>query len=155
MRLPEELRVTRWVDVGGSGVRVLPASAQGVQVRWNGVNVPGQVAFYPETLTGHQALHEENAELRRVMLERIGAERFVAEVQPEELDADTDAGGSRRLLRVAIPEDESLVALQVRDPSTGRQYLLRVPPRITTCRGAAAWIAGFEDPEDYQPVMET
>jgi hypothetical protein len=89
------------------------------------------------------------------MLERIGPERFVAEVQPEELDTDTDTGGMRRLLRVKIPNDEPLVALQVRDPSTGRQYLLRVPPNMTTCRGAAAWIAGFENPEDYQPVMET
>jgi hypothetical protein len=155
MRLPDEVHVTRWVDVGGSGVQVLPASAQGVQVRWNGVNVTGQVAFHPETLTARQALGEENAELRRVMLERIGAERFVAEVQPQELDADTDAGGTRRLLRVAMPQDEPLVALQVRDPSTGRQYMLRVPPQITTCRRAAAWIAGFENPQDYQLVMET
>lgn len=155
MDLPTELRVTRWVDVGGSGVQMLPASAHGVQVRWNGVNVTGQVAFHPETLTARQALGEENAELRRVMLERIGPERFVAEVQPEELDADTDAGGPRRLLRVAIPEGEPLVALQVRDPSTGRQYLLRVPPQITTCRRAAAWIAGFENPQDYELVMET
>ena len=155
MRLPDQLRVTRWLDVGGSGVRALPASAHGVQVRWNGVNVTGQVAFHPETLTARQALSEENAELRRVMLERIGPERFVAEVQPEELDTDMDAGGARRLLRVRIPNDEPLVTLQVRDPSTGRQYLLRVPPQITTCRRAAAWIAGFENPQDYQPVMET
>jgi hypothetical protein len=155
MHLPDELHVTRWMDVGGAGVRVLPASAQGVQVRWNGVNVTGQVAFHPETLTARQALGEENVELRRVMLERIGAERFVAQVQPEELDADIDAGGTRRLLRVEIPEDEPLVALQVYDPSTGRQYLLRVPPDTTTCRRAAAWIAGFENPEDYSPVMET
>ena len=154
MYLPDALHVTRWVDVGGSGITLLPASAQGVQVRWNGVNVTGQVAFHPETLTVRQALHEENAELRRVMLERIGTEQFVAEAQPEELDADTDAGGPRRLLRVAIPESEPLVALQVRDPSTGRQYLLRVPPQITTCRRAAAWIAGFENPQDYEPVME-
>lgn len=128
MRLPDELRVTRWVDVGGPGVQMLPASAQGIQVRWNGVNVTGQVAFQPETLTGRQALGGVNAELRRVMLERIGPERFVAEVQPVELDADTDAGGTRRLLRVAIPQDEPLVAIQVREPSTGRQYLLRMPP---------------------------
>lgn len=155
LRLPDELRITRWVDVGGSGVRALPASAQGVQVRWNGVNVTGQIAFHPETLTARQALGEENAELRRVMLERIGPERFVAEVQPEELDTDTDAGGTRRLLRVKIANDEPLIALEVRDPSTGRQYVLRVPPQITTCHWAAAWIAGFDNPNDYQPVLET
>ncbi len=154
-RLPDELRITRWIDVGESGVKTLPASARGIQVHWNDVNVTGQVAFHPETLTANQALTEENAELRRVMLERIGPERFVAEAQPVALDADTDAGGVRRLLRVEIPNDEPLIALEVRDPSTGRQYLLRVPPHIKTCRLAAAWIAGFDDPDDYQPVMET
>jgi hypothetical protein len=154
-RLPDELHVTRWIDVSGSGIRTLPASPVGVQVRWNSVNVTGQVAFHPETLTARQALAEENAELRRVMLERIGPERFIAEAQPVVLDADTDAGGVRRLLRVEIPDDEPLVALEVHDPSTGRQYLLRVPPDIETCRWAAAWIAGFDNPNDYQPVMET
>jgi hypothetical protein len=153
--LPDELRITRWVDVGGSGIRELPASAQGTQVRWNGVHVTGQIAFHPETVSARQALLEENAELRRVMLERIGPERFLAEARPRELDADTDAGGPRRLLRVEIPNDEPLVALQVRDPSTGRQYLLRVPPDTDTCRQAAAWIAGFDNPNDYQPVLET
>src|SRR5262249_24407310 len=57
--LPEELRVTRWVDVGASSVGALPASAQGVQVRWNGVKVTGQIAFHPETLTARQAFDEE------------------------------------------------------------------------------------------------
>jgi hypothetical protein len=154
-RLPDELRVTRWIDVGDSGMRALPASAQGVQVRWNGVNVTGQVAFHPETLTARQALSEENAEIRRVMLERTGPERFIREARPQQLDADTDAGGARRLLSVDMARDEPLVALEVRDPSTGRTYLLRVPPEMSTCRQAAAWIAGFDDPDNYRPLLET
>jgi hypothetical protein len=32
--------------------------------------------------------------------------------------------------------------------------VLRVPPWTRTCREAAAWIAGFEDPDEYQPVIE-
>jgi hypothetical protein len=154
-QLPAALRVTRWVDVGGSGVRALPASAQGTRVRWNRVNVTGQVAFHPETLSVRQVLSEENAELRRVMLERIGPERFLAEARPQQLDTDMDAGGVRRLLRVEIAGDEPLVALQVHDPSTGRMYLLRVPPQIDTCRRAAAWISGFNNPNDYKPLIET
>jgi Domain of unknown function (DUF6745) len=153
--LPSELRVMRWVDIGASGVRALPASAQGARVRWNGVNVTGQIAFHPETLTARQAFDEENAEVRRVMFERIGPERLLAEAQPKELDADADAGGTRRLLHVAILNDEPLIALEVRDPSTGRLYFLRVPPTMRSCRQAAAWIAGFDDPDDYQPLLET
>lgn len=153
--LPEELRIARWIDVAESGLRALPASAQGAQVRWNGVNVTGQIAFHPETLSAQQALSAENAELRRVMVERIGSERFIAEANPQQLDTDVDRGGMRRLLRVEIPDDEPWVALEVRDPSTGRMYLLRVPPEVDTCRQAAAWIAGFGNPDEYQPVMET
>jgi hypothetical protein len=153
--LPPELRITRWIDVAESGLRTLPASALGAQVRWNGVNVTGQIAFHPEPLSARQALSAENAELRRVMVERIGSERFVAEANPQQLDTDVDRGGMRRLLRVDIPDDEPWVALEVRDPSTGRTYLLRVPPEIDTCRRAAAWVAGFDNPDDYQPILET
>ena len=39
--------------------------------------------------------------------------------------------------------------------STGRQYALRVPPAMRTCRQAAAWTAGFTDPADYNPLVET
>lgn len=45
--------------------------------------------------------------------------------------------------------------LECRCPSTGRLYLLPVPPQIATCRAAAAWIAGFDNPNDYAPVLET
>ncbi len=153
--LPSELRISEWIDVGGTPIRALPPAVAGTVVRWHGVNVPGRVAFHPATITAQQVLAEPNAEVRRVMLERIGMERFIAEAQPTMRDADRDRGGARRLLAVAIDEDESLVVLQVQDPSTQRLYLLRVPPTMTTCHQAAAWIAGFDTPEDYHPVAET
>ncbi|HEX7380479.1 MAG TPA: hypothetical protein VF278_25420 [Pirellulales bacterium] len=43
----------------------------------------------------------------------------------------------------------------VRCPSTGQQYVLRVPPNMRTCRQAIAWTAGFDDAEKYQPLLET
>jgi hypothetical protein len=89
------------------------------------------------------------------MLERIGAERFFREAAPTILDTDKDPGGARRLMRVNIEGDEPYVALEVRDPSTERSYLLRVPPEMSTCRRAAAWIAGFDNPDDYAPLIET
>jgi hypothetical protein len=149
------MRIKRWLDVAESGLRGLPASAWGAQVRWRGVNITGQIAFHPETLTARQALDEPNAELRRLMLERIGPERFVREAAPTVLDTDMDRGGMRRLMRVNIEGDEPYVALEVRDPSTERSYLLRVPPDMDNCRRAAAWIAGFDNPDDYAPVIET
>jgi hypothetical protein len=59
------------------------------------------------------------------------------------------------LLRVKLSEDEDLVAMSCFCPSTARQYIIRVPPQTPTCRHAAAWIAGFDDPNDYRPLIET
>ena len=71
------------------------------------------------------------------------------------LDADTDAGSGRELLQVELANDESLVCVSVQCPSTGRRYLLRVPPTVTSCQEAVAWTAGFDDPLDYRPIVET
>jgi hypothetical protein len=30
-----------------------------------------------------------------------------------------------------------------------------VPPAMRTCHQAAAWIAGFDNPNDYRPILET
>jgi hypothetical protein len=153
--LPAGLRVSSWVDVGGSGITRLPASLAGVRLRWRGVPVDERIAFRPETITAGEILAQRNAELRRVLLERVGFERFMREAGAEVLDRDRDAGGDRQLLRVKLEGDEDLVCVSVLCPSTGRQYILRVPPRTRTCRQAVAWTAGFSDPELYKPLTET
>jgi hypothetical protein len=154
-RLPEKLRVSSWLDLADSGLRRLSPSAQGFRLRWRGVAIDARSAFYPETVDGREILKERNAEVRRVMLERVSYEQFLRQVEAETLDEDTDVGGQRRLLRVAMGQDEPLVCLSVHDPSTGRKYLLRTPPDMQTCHQAAAWIAGFDNPDDYYPLTET
>ena len=153
--LPDGLTVSSWVDVAGTGVTSLPRSMDGVRLRWRGVQVDARIAFLPETITAGEVLAEPNAERRRVMLERMGYERFFDGAKARVLDKDTDPGGERRLLKVVMDRDEDLVCLQVSCPSTGRRYVIRVPPKVGTCHDAAAWIAGFDDPDDYHPVAET
>jgi hypothetical protein len=152
--LPEGLEVGSWIEIAGSGITALPRSLAGVRLRWHGVTIDERIAFHPETITADEVLAEENAELKRVLLERCGLERFLRDAQAEELDTDRDAGGVRKLLRVAMAGEEPLVCVMVHCPSTGGRYLLRVPPTITTCRRAVAWTAGFDDPSLYQPVAE-
>ncbi len=154
-RLPEGLRLSSWLEVADSGLRSLPASLRGVSLRWRGVPVEERIAFRPETIAAAEVLREPNAERRRVLLERIGYEAFLQEAGADVVDRDRDPGGERRLLRVRLPGDEDLVCVAVICPSTGRQYILRVPPRMKSCRQAAAWIAGFDDPGQYRPIMET
>ena len=89
------------------------------------------------------------------MIERMGYTRFAREANAKVLDEDRDAGGKRQLLRIELQEDEPLVCLSCSCPSTARQYFLRVPPAMTSCHEAAAWIAGFDDASLYRPLVET
>lgn len=153
--LPAGLEISSWIDVAGTGICELPASCADAALRWRGIPIDARIAFRPEEITAAEILAEPNAELRRVKLERMGFERFLAEAQSETLDTDRDAGGERKLLRVALGEDEPLVCVSVFCPSTARQYIIRVPPTMQTCRQAVAWTAGFDDANDYRPLVET
>lgn len=154
-QLPETLEVRSWIDIGGTQIPSLPPKSQGAQIQWRSVPIDARIAFQPELIKSEEILAEQNAEKRRVLLERMGYDRFMEQAEAKVLDEDQDRGGSRQLMRVEMAGDEALVCLSVRDPSTGRQYLLRVPPTMTTCHQAAAWIAGFDNPSDYRPAIET
>lgn len=153
--LSPKLNVSSWIEVAGSGLKGMPPQLQEVGIRWRGVLVDHVTAFTPERLTAKIVLKERNAERRRVMIERMGFDRFIHEAGAERLDADRDPGGPRELLRVPMRGDEDIVCLSVNCPSTARHYLLRVPPSMTECHQAAAWMAGFDDPKLYRPLKET
>jgi hypothetical protein len=153
--LPAGLWVREWIDVANTALTGLPGRLRGTTLRWRGVTIDERIAIHPGQLRVEEILREGNVERRRVMLERFGSERFMRAARADVLDADTDAGGKRELLAVPLPNDEPMVCLAVRCPSTGRQYLLRVPPTMRTCRQAVAWTAGFDDPDAYRPQRET
>ena len=153
--IPEGLRISSWLDLGGANVKSLPESLGNVALRWRSVPIDQRIAFRPETLKAKEAIKETNAEKRRVMIERMGYLKFAEEADAKVLDQDQDAGGDRRLLQIQLEDDEPLVGLFCSCPSTGRKYLLRVPPDTTTCHQAAAWMAGYDDPKLYKPVKET
>ena len=119
---------------------------------WRGVPVSEQVILEPDTLTREDFLSERNVEARRIIQERMGAERFVWELAATYID-----GGLQGVLyEVALPDDPDRVAryVQVADPSTGREYFLRVPPSIQTAAEAAAWTFSLTAAE-YRPTRET
>lgn len=153
--IPEGLKISSWADIAGTSVSKLPNSLQNVSLRWRGVPINQRIAFHPEQLTAREALEEKNAEKRRVIIERMGYLRFVNDAKANILDADRDPGGTRQLLRIELEDDEDIVGLSCFCPSTGRQYFLRVPPDLKTCQHAAAWIAGYDDPKLYNPIIET
>jgi hypothetical protein len=119
---------------------------------WHGVRVPERIIKAPETLTRQDFLSETNVEVRRIIEERLGSERFIALLGGRCIDQ------SRRgkLVEIELPDDPERVAhyLQVRDSSTNRRYYLRVPPSVMHADEAAAWTFGL-DAATYQPDQET
>jgi len=103
------------------------------------------------TLTARDVLRCRNAIIRQFLLERLGYERFIEELGCRVIHRD----GESELIMVPMRKDEEPIFLvKVRDPSTGRLHLLRVPPSVRTCREAIAWTFGLEAHE-YNPIKET
>jgi hypothetical protein len=151
--LPKGLHVSHWIEIAGSGITALPGG-HGFFLRWRGVHVSDRHAFASDSLTGQEILRTDNVEIRRVLIDRIGYETFLHQVGGVIRDRDTDAGGERQLICIAFEDDEPLLLLKVICPSTGHLHVLRVPPYMDTCHQSAAWIAGFDNPDDYYPAIE-
>jgi hypothetical protein len=153
--LPSDLEISSEADLADTNLTSLPSGVSKAELAWRGILIDERILLRPEEITSSEVLSEVNAEKRRVLLERMGYARFMSEAQVEILDSDSDPGGVRELLRVAMTNDEPLVCLAVFCPSTGHQYVLRVPPTMQGCHQAAAWLAGFDDPDHYHPLIET
>jgi len=120
---------------------------------WHGVEVNSQIIMKPWELKADQALKESNAEVRRVMVERIGMERFIEEAKAKKIHSH-EMGD---LFSIDLPEDPErfLRVVRVTDPSTSRRYFLRVPPSIARADDAVAWTFGFDTAKEYRPIAET
>jgi hypothetical protein len=170
-RLPPQLVLDGLVEVSETGLTGVPGYED--KIMWQGIPVSATTAFHPEALTVEEITRTEDLAARETMLRRFTYERFITKAGPEVLDEDMDRGGERRLLRVTFPNtrlrntrhfrsmnrweppDSAIVCLSVQCPSTGALYIMRVPPEMQTCGQAAAWIAGFDSPDEYRPEVET
>lgn len=90
-----------------------------------------------------------NAEVRRAVVEIVGYEKIVADAQILE---KSEADGT--LLKIPLEGDEDIMLIHVKDPSTDREYFLRVPPKMKTARQARAWTFGFEE-QDFNLEKES
>ncbi len=106
---------------------------------WHGFEVPKDIIEHPEGITVEKIKAEDNAEMRRIMLERFGAGRFVAETGGVVIDEDEHPqDGHRQLIKDSLGN----VLFHVGDPSTGRMYWLDLPPDTKTCKDASVFLSG-------------
>lgn len=110
--------------------------------------VDAQIAVKLEenlAITVDDLLACKNQEIKQTALKRFGYENFVREAKMDEIDRD----GEDALLR-----KDDIVFAYVKDSSTPRRYLLRVPPTMKTVKQAIAWTFNLS-PSEYAPLVET
>lgn len=122
---------------------------------WHGVIVPAFVVMRPDWITLDHIAKEENAETRRVMMERYGYERYLTDIGADREQAD-DFG---ELFRVKRGNDTDLVMVRVINSTAEpdgsfKKYMIRVPPHVETAHEAVAWTWGTTQ-KQYAPALET
>ncbi len=136
----------------------------------HGINVPEYVVMRPEEITLARVLHQNNTEVRRIMMDRLNFEHTIEEHKRGVIDGTsifqrgTDACGSLWDIRFPSEQrtrgrEERITIVKVINGSpepdgTYKNYYLRVPTHVRTPHEAVAWTFGLE-PEEYQPSKET
>ncbi|MFF2330552.1 MULTISPECIES: DUF6745 domain-containing protein [unclassified Streptomyces] len=122
---------------------------------WRGMPVPADFLAELSSLTPQRIREEENAELRRVMLEFYGYDRYLSESGAEPVHQDETG----ILWRIALDGDEDVAMVEVVNSTpepdgTHRTYWLRVPPSTRTAKDGVAWTFGLQG-EAYAPLRQT
>ncbi|MEU6016563.1 DUF6745 domain-containing protein [Streptomyces sp. NPDC047515] len=122
---------------------------------WRGMPVPAEFLAELNSLTPERIREEQNAELRRVMLEFYGYDRYLSESGAEPVHRDETG----ILWRIALDGDEDVVMVEVVNSTpepdgTSRTYWLRVPPGTRTAKDGVAWTFGLQG-EAYAPLRQT
>lgn len=147
----------------------------------HGVQIPFKqrhIVERPETITVAEIEAEENAEIRRMMIDRYGPVRYFVDSGATvvcELGADEPVAGLRtgRLLRKDVPRHEPIIYADLLNSTpepdgTVKRYMLRVDPdayggkaaRNLHAAVASTWRNAdgslhFSDYRDYAPVFES
>lgn len=107
---------------------------------YHGVILPEKYGKLPtREWQGQWILSENNAELRRVLIQGIGYARICTNLQATELDSWAEYS----LLKIDQLIDidrEPIYLLKMTCPSTGFIHTLRVPPNMLSAREAIAWV---------------
>ena len=121
---------------------------------WHGVRVPWWVIEHPERVTAAVIDQEENAEVRRAMIERIGWDVYLAQIGARPVQ--TDRYGALYQTEV----DDARVGVVVVTNSTPepdgsvKRYALLVSPEHRTAHAAVASTFGLTV-DQYHPAVES
>ena len=128
------------------GLKVIPQEAAGY-IYLNDVLIPDKYCGIPlKEWQPQWLIEEENAELRRLLIQVIGYEKILAELQAINLDNWREYS----LFKIEQELDiEPIVLLKMTCPSTNNIHVLRVPPDMNSAREAIKWVNWGIDAEEF------
>jgi len=104
-----------------------------------------------DKLTAREILSCRNVEIRTLLLNQFGHERLIKELEGIVIHQEGDS----QLIKLDLGNiTEPIRVIKVRDSSTKKYYILRVPPTVKTCKQAIAWTFGMEE-DEYDPIKES
>ena len=123
---------------------------------WHGITVDRKIIEEPESITVAQINKEQNAEIRRCLIERYGDGRYLEDAGAKVIDQHPKFG---KLLEIERPGDEPLARVRVLNSTpepdgTTKIYYLKVPPGMKSVVDAIGWTFNLK-PGDYDPGLET
>lgn len=121
----------------------------------HGVRLPGWIIEEPEKITIELIEKEENSEIRRVMTDIYGLERYMKNCGAHIIHEDKNG----QLFKKEINGDEPIIMVKVINSTAEpngefKTYFLRVPPNITNTTEAIAWTFDMKK-DEYVPQIET
>ena len=114
---------------------------------YRGVALPEKYGkVHPNQWQASWLLSENNAELRRILIQAIGYNRICDELKAINLDSFREYS----LIKIDADADvEPIVLLKMICPSTGYTHVLRVPPSMESAKEAITWVNWGIDPNDF------
>ncbi len=106
---------------------------------WHGVFVSQDMIEHPEKITISQITDEQNEEVRRIMIERMGWPRYLRETNSKVIHQRRNDIEATEEALMESPGGKVLVCAC---PSTAKVFALGVPSEIKTCMEAQNWLSG-------------
>lgn len=99
---------------------------------------------------------ERNVEIRRLLIEFYGLDKYLRDSESRVIQRDKFG----TLYQKDFVTGDPIVFVQVENKTpepdgSFKTYLLRVPEFVDTAREGVAWTFGFDDPEEYDPIVES
>jgi len=122
--------------------------------RWHGIKIYKEAILNPKSITAVQIMKEKNAEIRRALMNIMGQDKFISDLNLLPTHKD-DFGW---LYKKKIEEiDYAWVRVWNGTPEpngTKKEYWLSVPPHCNTAHEAVSWTYGL-DIKQYNPNIRT